>query len=36
MFGYMTFNVKYYIFSQIFDKKIGWLNNGTDHDKFVI
>ena len=26
MFGYMTFNVKYYILSQIFYKKIGWLN----------
>ena len=25
MFGYMTFNVKYYILSQIFYKKIGWL-----------
>ena len=25
MFGYVTFNVKYYILSQIFYKKIGWL-----------
>ena len=24
MFGYVTFNVKYYILSQIFYKKIGW------------
>ena len=26
MFGYMTFNAKYYILSQIFYKKIGWLS----------
>ena len=26
MFGYVTFNVKYYILSQIFYKKIGWVN----------
>ena len=25
MLGYMIFNVKYYILSQIFYKKIGWL-----------
>ena len=24
MFGYVKFNVKYYILSQIFYKKIGW------------
>ena len=24
MFGYMTFNMKYYILSQIFYKKFGW------------
>jgi hypothetical protein len=27
MFGYVTFNVKYYILSQIFYKKIVWLWN---------
>ena len=26
MFGYVTFNMKYYILSQIFCKKIGWLD----------
>ena len=26
MFGYMNFNVKYYILSQIFYKKIEWLS----------
>ena len=26
MFGYVTFNVKNYIFSQIFYKKIGWIS----------
>ena len=25
MFGYMNFNVRYYILSQIFYKRIGWL-----------
>ena len=25
MFGYVTFNVKYYILSQIFYKKFGWV-----------
>ena len=27
MFGYVTFNMKYYILSQIFCKKIGWVCN---------
>ena len=35
MFGYVTFNVKYYILSQIFNKQIGfWIfmpyTQGTD------
>ena len=30
MFGYVTFNVKYHILSQIIYKKIGWLNQNKE------
>ena len=35
MFGYVTFNVKYYILSQIFYKKSGWLSSKTNKQKNI-
>ena len=30
MFGYLTFNMKYYILGQIFYEEIGWLFVGLE------